>query len=94
VKTITVRDLRQRWPAAEALLQREKEIIVTRDGKPVAKLVRLREAEAARKRFDPAKHARWQSKVSGRRTVRWVDEFLMRDRQAREIGPPRALHRQ
>jgi antitoxin (DNA-binding transcriptional repressor) of toxin-antitoxin stability system len=76
------------------MLQREKEIIVTRDGKPVAKLVRFREAEAARKRFDPATHARWQAKVSGARTVRWVEEFLMADRQARAIGPPRALRRQ
>jgi prevent-host-death family protein len=50
MKTITVRDLRQRWPSAEAMLEREKEIIVTRDGKPVARLVRVREVEAARKR--------------------------------------------
>src|SRR5205809_19688 len=86
MKTITVRDLRQRWPRAEALLEREKEIIVTRDGKPVAKLVRVREVGAARKRFDPRGHARWQAKVSGRRTVRWVEEFLIPDRQAREVG--------
>src|SRR5712664_1033259 len=65
MKTITVRDLRQRWPRAEAMLEREKEITVTRDGKPVAKLVRVREVEAARKRFDPRRHARWQAKVSG-----------------------------
>ena len=80
MKTITVRDLCQHWPRAEALLEREREIIVTRDGKPVAKLVRVRELETARKRFDPRRHARWQAKVSGRRTVRWVDEFLISDR--------------
>ena len=94
MKTITVRDLRQRWPRAEAMLEREKEITVTRDGKPVAKLVRVREVEAARKRLDPRRHARWQAKVSGRRTVRWVEEFLIPDRQAREVGASRALHRQ
>jgi antitoxin (DNA-binding transcriptional repressor) of toxin-antitoxin stability system len=94
MKTITVRDLRQRWPRAEALLEREKEIIVTRDGKPVAKLMRVREVGAARKRFDPRRHARWQAKVSGRRTVRWVEEFLIPDRQAREVDASRALHRQ
>jgi antitoxin (DNA-binding transcriptional repressor) of toxin-antitoxin stability system len=80
MKTITVRDLRQRWPRAEAMLGREKEITVTRDGKPVAKLVRVREVETARKRFDPRRHARWQAKVSGQRTVQWVEEFLIADR--------------
>ena len=45
MKTITIRDLRQRWPEAEAALQAEDEIIVTRDSKPVAKLVRVTEAE-------------------------------------------------
>jgi len=94
MKTITVRDLRQRWPRAEAMLEREREIVVTRDGKPVAKLVRVRKVEAARKRFDPRGHARWQARVSGRRAVRWVEEFLLADRHAREVGAPRALPRQ
>src|SRR2546425_3172741 len=71
-----------------------EEIIVTRDGKPVAKLVRVRELEIAPKRFNPRRHARWQAKVSGRRTVRWVEEFLIADRQAREVGASRAPHRQ
>jgi antitoxin (DNA-binding transcriptional repressor) of toxin-antitoxin stability system len=31
MRTITIRDLRQRWPEAEAALQAEEEIIVTRD---------------------------------------------------------------
>src|SRR6267378_3843738 len=35
MKTITIRDLRQRWPEAEAALQIEEEIIITRDSKPV-----------------------------------------------------------
>jgi antitoxin (DNA-binding transcriptional repressor) of toxin-antitoxin stability system len=94
MKAITVRDLRQRWPRAEAMLEHEKEILVTRDGKPVAKLVRVREVAAARRRFDPRGHARWQAQVSGRRTVRWVEAFLIADRQAREIGASRAVHRQ
>jgi len=94
MKTITVRDLRQRWPSAEAMLEHEKEIVVTRDGKPVAKLVRVREVEPARKRFDPRRHARWQAKVSGQRTVRWVEQFLIADRLAREVSASRAVHRQ
>lgn len=83
MKTITVRDLRQRWPEAEAMLEREKELVVTRDGKPVAKLVRFRQAEPGRKRFDPKRHARRQRVVHGPKTVRWVDEFLLADRNAR-----------
>ena len=41
MKTITIRDLRQRWPEAEAALQIEDEILITRDSKPVGKLVRI-----------------------------------------------------
>jgi antitoxin (DNA-binding transcriptional repressor) of toxin-antitoxin stability system len=57
IKTISVRDLRQRWPEAEARLQVEKEIVITRDAKPIAKLVRIDERPKPRKRFDPAAHA-------------------------------------
>ena len=80
--TISVRDLRQRWPRAEALLRTEGEIIITRDGKPVAKLVRVREPRRARKRFDATRHAAWQAKMNRGRIVRWVDEFLLKDRDA------------
>ncbi len=65
------------------MLEREKEVIITRDGKPVAKLVRLAATAARRTRFDPVRHARWQAAASGRRRVRWVDEFLIAERAAR-----------
>jgi antitoxin (DNA-binding transcriptional repressor) of toxin-antitoxin stability system len=64
VKTITIRDLRQRWPAAEAALKVENEILITRDAKPVAKLVYISPAESPRPRWDAATHARWQRKVA------------------------------
>jgi antitoxin (DNA-binding transcriptional repressor) of toxin-antitoxin stability system len=83
MKTITVRDLRQRWPDAEALLEREHELIVTRDGKPVARLVRFREPTTRRRRFDAKQHAKWQKAMSGGRTVQWVDEFLIAERNER-----------
>jgi antitoxin (DNA-binding transcriptional repressor) of toxin-antitoxin stability system len=82
MKTISVRDLRQRWPRAEAMLRTEGEVTITRDGKPVAKLVRLKEARSPRKRFDPKRHAAWQARTGGGRTVRWVDEFLLKDRDS------------
>ena len=80
--TISVRDLRQRWPRAEEILRAEGEIIITRDGKPVAKLVRVREPRTSRKQLDARRHAAWQAKVGRGRTVRWVREFLVRDRDA------------
>ena len=82
MKTMTVRGLRQRWPQAEALLQTEGEIVITRDARPVARLVRFVEPRKRRARFDPRKHAAWQARIGGRRVVRWVDEFLARDRSA------------
>lgn len=83
MKTMSVRDLRQRWPRAEAMLETEGEILITRDAKPVARLVRFVEPRRLRKRFEPARHATWQAKVGGKRVVRWVDEFLARDRSTR-----------
>ena len=65
MKTITIRDLRQRWPEAEAALQIENEILITRDSKPVAKLVRVAAEGPKRPRWNPEEHARWQKRVSG-----------------------------
>ena len=81
MKTISVRDLRQRWPEAVARLQSEKEIVITRDAKPVAKLVRIDERPKPRKRFDAVAHARWQRRVAGGKVSRWVDRAV---REARE----------
>ena len=83
MKTLSVRDLRQRWPEAEALLRTEREIVITRDSKPVAKLVRFIAPKKPRKRFDPVAHAKWQHKVSGGRMSRWVDRALAADRDDR-----------
>ena len=65
MKTITIRDLRQHWPDAEAALEVEDEILITRDSKPVAKLVRISAATAQRPRWNRQAHARWQQKVCG-----------------------------
>lgn len=85
MKTITVRDLRQRWPRAEALLQAENELLVTRDGTPVARLVRVKPDVRRRKRFDPAEHRAWQGRLFGRRTVAWVDRVLAESRSDRRL---------
>ena len=83
---MSIRDLRQKWPEAESLLEVEKEIIITRDMKPVAKLVRYIEPERPRKHFDPAEHARWQASVFGKgKVVRLVDKYLLKDREDRPL---------
>jgi antitoxin (DNA-binding transcriptional repressor) of toxin-antitoxin stability system len=83
MKTVTVRDLRQRWPETEKALQVESEIIITRDSRPVAKLIRYLEPDKRRKRFDPAAHGEWQRKMSGGKLTRWVEEGLLQERDER-----------
>ena len=88
MKTITVRDLRQRWPEAEASLQVEKEMIITRAGKPVAKLVRFEEPPKKRKRFDPVAHAKWMKSLYGDEEPKnRVDRSLAEDREDRDFKP-------
>ena len=69
MKTISIRDLRQKWPEAEAALQIEKEILITRDSRPVAKLVRLEQPKKKRKRWDAEEHLRWLEKFWGGKKV-------------------------
>ena len=80
VKTITIRDLRQRWPEAEAALAVEDEILITRDSKPVAKLVRVVQDNGRRKRWNPEEHAAWLKKVWGNKKVPSSDTALARAR--------------
>ena len=89
MKTITIRDLRQRWPEAEAALQVDDEIIVTRDSKPVAKLVRLTPPETKRPRWDPEEHRRWVKRVFGNKVFRGSDERLATARADRKLSEAR-----
>lgn len=86
MKTITIRDLRQRWPEAEAALKIEDEILITRDSKPVARLVRIVPEKTKRKRWDPKKHRRWLEKFWGKKKVRLVDKYLQADREERKLA--------
>jgi antitoxin (DNA-binding transcriptional repressor) of toxin-antitoxin stability system len=94
MKTITIRDLRQRWPETEKALQTENELIITRDGQPVAKLVRVAPKEPRRKRWNPEEHMRWLKKVWGNKQVRLTNKYLAADhRNSRDKlcrGPSRA----
>ncbi len=86
MKTITIRDLRQRWPEAEAALKFEDEIIITRDSRPVARLVRVASQITKRKRWNPKEHMRWLKKNWRNKQVRLVDKYLSADRQERQFG--------
>jgi antitoxin (DNA-binding transcriptional repressor) of toxin-antitoxin stability system len=85
VKTITIRDLRQRWPETERTLQVENELIITRDGQPVAKLVRLAKPQTKRKRWNPEEHTKWIKKVYGNKVFPSRDEQLAAARADRKL---------
>ncbi|HEY1789039.1 MAG TPA: hypothetical protein VGJ73_12830 [Verrucomicrobiae bacterium] len=90
MKTISIRDLRQRWPEAEAALKIESEILITRDSVPVAKLVRVAPAKATRKRWNAEKHMKWLEKIWGGKQVRLVDKYLQADREDRTLVSKRS----
>lgn len=83
MKTITIRDLRQKWPAAEQLLLQEGELIITRDSVPVARLVRYEAKPKKRKPFDRAEHQRALKRIWGDQTVQLVDKYLAIERADR-----------
>ena len=83
MRTISVRDLRQRWPEVDAWLRVEKEIVITRNAKPVAKLVHVDDGAKGRRRYDPVAHAKWQREIAGGKITRWVDRALNEERSDR-----------
>jgi len=85
MKTITIRDLRQRWPKAEAALQVEEEILITRDSKPVAKLVRITEKAPRQKRWTLEEHKKWIKKVYGNKILPSSDSQVTRARLDRKL---------
>lgn len=85
MKTISIRDLRQRWPEAEAALETEHEILITRDSKPVAKLVRLPQPSPKRPRWSVAEHRKWIKKVFGNKNFSDSEKLLEADRSDRNF---------
>lgn len=68
METVTIRELRQNWPAVEKRLAAVGGLTVTRDGTAVAELAPPRHPAAAKKpdaRFDPAAHERLLKKIWG-----------------------------
>lgn len=85
MKTITIRDLRQRWPETERTLQAENELIITRDGEPVAKLVRVVSEQPRRKRWNPEEHAARIKKILGNKVFPSIDKELAEARADRKL---------
>lgn len=83
MKMMTVRDVRQKWPEAERSLVVEGEIVITRDGKPVARLLPV-EVEPPRKRFDAEEHRRWMKDIWGDETFDTLTP-LMESREERNL---------
>jgi antitoxin (DNA-binding transcriptional repressor) of toxin-antitoxin stability system len=81
--TMTVRDIRLHWPKAEKALAEEGEIVVTRDSKPVAKIVPyVAVVEKERPRFDAEEHMRWlRSFWKDEPPQPSTDELLREDRE-------------
>lgn len=62
----------------------EGEILITRDGRPVAKLVRWEELQPRRARWDPEKHAARIRKILGDRLFPNTDARLAEYRADRK----------
>jgi antitoxin (DNA-binding transcriptional repressor) of toxin-antitoxin stability system len=90
MKTMTVRDVRQRWPEAERSLAEEGEITITRDGKPVARLLPVEVEVKPRKKFDPEEHMRWLKEEWGEETFDTLTP-LMESRDERVLISEAAL---
>jgi antitoxin (DNA-binding transcriptional repressor) of toxin-antitoxin stability system len=83
---MTVRDVRLKWPEAERALARVGEIVVTRDSKPVARILPYDQRPRTRQaRFDPVDHTRWLERFWRKRQPGpSTDELLRRDRHGDE----------
>jgi antitoxin (DNA-binding transcriptional repressor) of toxin-antitoxin stability system len=79
---MTVRDVRLHWPEAEAALHQGEEVLITRHGRPVARLLPCVPPEPRRRRrFDPTAHLAWLARTwKGKPADPTTDEWLARDR--------------
>lgn len=79
---MSIRDVRLKWPEAERKLAATGEIVITRDSKPVARLLPYDAPNRrARARFDPEVHLRWLRKIWKGKAVRVSTGALLdRDR--------------
>ena len=82
MNSVNIRTLRQNWPEIERRLRQEKELLITRNSKPVAKLVLVTDETAKpRGRFDFEEHRKWLKEMWPEPLEGFsTDEALSRDR--------------
>jgi antitoxin (DNA-binding transcriptional repressor) of toxin-antitoxin stability system len=88
METVTIRELRQNWPAVERRLAAVGGLTVTRDGTAVAELHPARQPAAKGKppkRFNAAAHARWLKKVWGNEKPAFTSEQLIAESRAERV---------
>jgi len=88
METVTIRELRQNWPAVEKRLAVVGELTVTRDGEPVATLTPpLPKAVAKKpaKRFTVAEHEKWMKKIWGDEKPSFTSEQVMAEHRAERV---------
>ena len=88
METVTIRELRQSWPAVEKRLAAAGELTITRDGVAVAVLAPARKAAATRtkRRFDPTAHAKLLKEIWGNEKPAFSsDELLAAERAERDF---------
>jgi len=83
MRAVTIRDLRLRWPATERALREERELLVTRDGQPVAKLVQITPKLSKRKTWNLEKHKAWLNRFWKGKEVRLTERYLETERAER-----------
>jgi antitoxin (DNA-binding transcriptional repressor) of toxin-antitoxin stability system len=86
METVTIRELRQNWPAVEKRLAVAGGLTVTRDGTAVAELSPPRRPAAVKprrpKRFNAAEHMKWLKKFWGKRRPPFTSEQLIAEGRA------------
>ena len=83
---VTVRDLRQKWPEIEERLSKEGSLLITRDGKVVARLESASAAPPDKKHFDPVAQQKWLSaNYAGVKVGRVVDQAVAEQRKDRKM---------
>lgn len=89
METVTIRELRQNWPAVEKRLAVAGGLSVTRDGIPVAELAPPRHpaAKKSKKRFTAAAHLKVLKKIWGGTKPKFTSEQLLEaERAERRLG--------
>jgi hypothetical protein len=87
MKTMSVLEIDQHWPEAEKVLESAGEILVTRDGETIGRLLPANaevKKEVPRKRFDPEEHLRWMKEMWGDETFDTLTP-LMESREERKL---------